>query len=216
MLLDFSDGRYRGFANALSSAKESGITEWEALVLTHYHTREIASVARFCRENKVTALYLPSPQNDTDENILGAILSRIDTSQTDALLYESEISLPTATFSLSERYYLERSVQPIYYATLTAENETVVYMTQAIAETPLYEKATKEDAAVFIYSSDGPSPQSFVKIPPSSFTENRLILSYGTKFLPFLHSESKASLSETENRQWLHDKTPYVIRMGEK
>ncbi|MBO5270379.1 MAG: ComEC/Rec2 family competence protein [Clostridia bacterium] len=218
VLFDLSDGRYRGYSNAATVAKEQGITEWTAVVLTHYHTRQLPALSRFCKETRVKTVYLPVPCTDADAFLIEALCEKLDASETPYIFYmrETEIRVDSLSVFLSEPVYLERSTQPIYYLSLTFGKERLTYMTQSIAESALCERAFTRESTALVFGSDGPTPQSVLRIPDGALENCKTILSYGKHYPSHFHSETRSALDKVKGTVWIHGETPLRVDGKEK
>ena len=137
VLFDLSEGRYNAYREAVQIARELCITEWTALVLTHYHTAQISSVARFCRNYAVRTVYLPEVQAEAEQVRLMSIRDRLDHLGTSYRVYAREESVTAGegmTFFLSEAEYLDRSVQPIFFLEISGGDRTVGYRSSSVYE----------------------------------------------------------------------------------
>ena len=63
VLCDFSDGSYSAYATLLQEGLPAGHTEIDALLLTHYHSRHVATLERLMSSVRVRTLYLPLTMN---------------------------------------------------------------------------------------------------------------------------------------------------------
>ena len=122
VLCDVSDGSYRAIRDLLSEGLPPAVTELEALVLTHYHNRHIATIYRALGDIKVRTLWLPltMPLADNekavqDEGILRSITALARLRRVEVRYYlPSEGAHVLDTLTLDRLYYemLGRSTHP--------------------------------------------------------------------------------------------------------
>ena len=180
ILIDLSDGESRGYRTALNVGKSLGVTEWAAVVVTHYHTKGSSTVARFSRENLVRTVYLPEPETETDLERKALYEDRLAATETDTVTYEREASLRVGEISveLSHAVYLERSVQPIFRMTVSSDRESLVYYTAAAHETGLGALPTDPASPIrsVVIGSDGATPKRHFT---PELGQGTLLLTYG-------------------------------------
>ncbi|MBO5305552.1 MAG: ComEC/Rec2 family competence protein [Clostridia bacterium] len=112
------------------------VTEIEAYVLTHYHTRHVSMLNRLVSTLPVHAFYLPLP-NSTDENqVFSSVLSLADEHGITVLLYDrnTPLAFGPLTLTVSSEVYLKRSTQPIFYVTAHAFDKELIYISESTHE----------------------------------------------------------------------------------
>jgi hypothetical protein len=203
--LDLSDGRFRGYSAARRAAEERGVTEWSMVVLTHYHSRQGAALSRFCSEELVRTVYLPTPITEEEHAILETILNRLSAGGVEHRFYERGEALQgTYEIFVSSPAYLERSTQPIYYLSVEHAGTALTYLTQSVVESSLSDAAWESASAstYLVYGSDGPKPRAVFRIPTDGGGV-RTVLTYGEELLTYLSPISKREL-ESGDVVWVH------------
>ena len=204
VLVDLSDGRFRGYSNARRAAEERGVTEWSMVVLTHYHSRQGAALSRFCSEELVRTVYLPTPVTEEEHAILETVLNRISAVGVEYRFYERGAELQGEfDIFVSLPAYLERSAQPIYYLSVERDGTALTYLTQSVVESSLSDAAWERASAstYLVYGSDGPKPRAVFRIPTDGV---RTVLTYGEELFTYLSPISKRAL-EDGDAVWVHD-----------
>ena len=74
VMIDISDGSYSPFHSACKNAHKTAVTEFEGIVLTHYHERHISSIDRLLGAEMVRGVYLPLPENVHELEIMNNIV----------------------------------------------------------------------------------------------------------------------------------------------
>lgn len=74
VMIDISDGSYSSFHSACKNAHKTAVTEFEGIVLTHYHERHISSIDRLLGAEMVRGVYLPLPENVHELEIMNNIV----------------------------------------------------------------------------------------------------------------------------------------------
>lgn len=138
MLIDASDGSYTNTRNAWEMLSEQNITELDVFVLTHYHTRHINTAARLFQNTVVGTVVMPIPLTEDEEAICTALQELAVHAGTGVRMYrrgEDDILFGSAALSCYPLTYLDRSVQPVLGWTLSAHENTLVYLGGAAFET---------------------------------------------------------------------------------
>ena len=73
VVCDISGGSSSLLYNGRKIAAGRGATEFDALVLTHYHEGHVRAVSAFVESNRVRRLYLPAPESAEDAAIMSLI-----------------------------------------------------------------------------------------------------------------------------------------------
>lgn len=209
VLVDLADGAYADYRSVTTVGDTEGVTEWEAVVLTHYHMKQITSVTRFCRKNFVRSVLLPAPETENDHAIFRSITARLDQY---GILYQvyargEAQSVGGVMLTLSESVYLNRSTQPIFSLSLTSDGEKLTYFTQAIEESALSENAEKDaaDSTYLLYGSDGPKRKDIYRIPVDG-ASLRWVLTYGEENKIYLSPISRRALENGNAIGWTADR----------
>ena len=69
-VVDISDGSYTRLRSIAYIAQQNGVTEFDAVMITHYHNRSISALARFTAEEKVRLVLLPYPTTEDEAWIM--------------------------------------------------------------------------------------------------------------------------------------------------
>ena len=182
VLFDLSDGRYGAYREGEQIGRELCISEWSAVVLTHYHTAQISSLLRFCRSHAVRTVCLPEAQNAAEEERLMTILSRLSALGTPYLQYRKGQDIPLGDggqFFLSEAVYLDRSVQPIFFLSVKGGGGEVGYLSSAVYESGLMYtyKERISRCTDLIFGLDGPTPKLARTVEMQGFSAKSLLIS---------------------------------------
>ena len=156
LLIDFSDGSMSALKPALAILDGGTHTSIDALVLTHYHQRHVATVTTLLGKRFVRAVYLPEPATETEAGIADAIVRAAENAGVAAVLYPAgeEAILVSGTEILpSPRAAISRSTHPTLDMTIRAFGKTYVYVGASAGEGPLSaslaEVVPAADAVVF-------------------------------------------------------------------
>jgi hypothetical protein len=171
-IIDISDGSLTRLDMAATYAHENGITEFDTLILTHYHTKHLSAVSRFIDEEMVRRVILPYPSTEDDAWIMAQL---VDVIQSSGLT--CEIALPNNDFKLvgkgriclSQIARIERSTHPILYLKITEREETITYLTGSSWESDGEFKSSlgeiTEQSDMLIIGAHGPVIKSYFDIP---------------------------------------------------
>ncbi len=167
MLCDLSNGSVAQLQSSWTLLKEAGATEIDVLMLTHYHSAQKASFARFCERVTVRALWLPPPQNESDLQIFLALTDTALREEIEVTVYDYDTALTVfggGTLSVSAPYVQKRSTESAGSLTLSFGESVLHYESAALSE---YKRAAgvpemTVDADLFILGSHGPIPHDTV------------------------------------------------------
>jgi len=162
-LVDISDGTYTALNISLLQAESDGVTEFEKLILTHYHTRHISTVARFIAAKKVRLVLLPYPETEDDAWIMAQLVDVIQAAGTACEIYshnEDTELVNDTKFLLSEIALIERSSHPILYLSVSDNNQRLTYLSSSSWEGEEDYLDGMEDLAensdILIFGAHGP------------------------------------------------------------
>ncbi len=184
-IIDISDGSLARLNIASQYAHANGITEFDTLVLTHYHTKHISAVSRFKDNEMLRHVILPYPETEDDAWIMTQLVDILQSSG----IY-CEIAIPNsenhlvgdAAISLSRIFPLERSSHPVLYFTISEREECLTYLTGSAWEADgefksQLERATLQSKTI-IFGAHGPVIKSKLDVTVSSdITETCIIIS---------------------------------------
>lgn len=172
-LIDISDGSLSRLRMIGNEAKACGYTEFDTLILTHYHARHISSVSRFVAEEMVRGVVLAYPENEDDMWIVRQISDMLASRgiPCEIALRGASVTLPgELSLKLSDIARLERSVHPMISFCISSKAMTVSY---------LGESSWESDAAcamlgvsdVVVFGSHGPNAKTECPLLTSSAQE---------------------------------------------
>lgn len=166
VLIDFSDGSMSALKPALALLDSGTHTSIDAVVLTHYHQRHIATVTSLFSERFIGAVLLPEPVTEAEAGIADAIERAADAAGVRVCRYAAGsdmIALGAARFLVSERTMISRSTHPTLSMTVFAFGKTYVYIGSSACEgalaAALEDTVPAADAVVFgIHGPIGKKP----------------------------------------------------------
>lgn len=183
VLCDLTDGSYTTYRALLDNGLPKETTEIEALVLTHYHQRHIASVYKLLGDSRVRTLYLPLTMPDAtqdkavqDEGILRSIAALAKEHRVRVQYYlPSEGADITDTLTLERLYYdmLKRSTHPTltvcwsYRQSPQHEKEALALLGASVWEGKMWQEVLPSISAckALVLSSHGPVIKTDYSIP---------------------------------------------------
>lgn len=165
VICDFSNGSLTSLSAATNEASRRGATEISALVLTHYHRATSGTLYQLLAREKVRALWVPCPENESDYYFLLDYIEKAEDAGTEVVLYErgdrlqvfgdGELTLHTAR--------IKRSTQPVLLLTLDIDptpdsGGELVYCGSSVFESDLADAAASavSTADVVIFGNHGP------------------------------------------------------------
>ncbi len=161
LICDLTGGSYSALYSAANGVRRLGETEVEVLMLTHYHTRHIGAVSRFCSKIKVRQLWLPYPNTDREWEILLDLEENAARQNVTVSLYgEGEaIRFGNAEIFPYTRELLTRSTQPLLLLHIKAGVEALTYVGASVQEGKLLSVADEfiAQSEIVIFGDHGPN-----------------------------------------------------------
>lgn len=167
VICDASDGSKTVAATAVDAVKRRFyVTEIDAYMLTHYHSRHIATIGTVLRNNYVSNIYLPHPETEAERSVAHSLEKLADTYGCTPHYYTSELEL----FGIgicAERGVVSRSTHPAVYVMLETEDISFLYVGAALSESELYEdmiKYSSRSDCIYL-GAHGPSQKVMTALP---------------------------------------------------
>ena len=177
-VIDISDGSYTRLRMIADVAQQEGMTEFDTVMLTHYHSRHISALSRFTAEEKVRLVLLPYPTTEDEAWIMVQIADVLQRADVAVRVIEPEgdlelVSGITLTYPSITR--IARSAQPVTYLSFTDGKERVTYLSSSSWDVNLYftdelEALAIESKAILI-GAHGPVNKTPFDIPIDTSTE---------------------------------------------
>ena len=122
-MIDISDGSYGNLSIIAEEVAAIGYCQIDALILTHYHNRHIASVSQLINNQTVREIILPQPINESEKDILISIVETAEENgiKTHIFSQESGFSLFDKYSVIIDRDYIKASTHPIIAMELEGE-----------------------------------------------------------------------------------------------
>ena len=138
LLCDHSGGTLTQLRNGWRLAQEEYYaTELDVLMITHYHERYIASLARFCESVRVKSLLLPVPINEKEIEIYQSICAWAKTNAVDYRVYDYGVMISfgeSTNLRVDTPLYEDRSVEPALSLSVYYGGRSWCYHSAALSE----------------------------------------------------------------------------------
>jgi beta-lactamase superfamily II metal-dependent hydrolase len=158
---DMSDGEFHNMYYGASLVKENCITEIEGVVLTHYSSAHTRSLQRLSRIYKVRSVFLPMPQNSSEDMQMRSTVRVLSEQNVPVYIYEANepIDLLSGSFTLSDRSYIKNYAHPSVVLTYKNGESRITLIGKPYFGSYLEESGTFErfinDSDYLIFGSDG-------------------------------------------------------------
>jgi glyoxylase-like metal-dependent hydrolase (beta-lactamase superfamily II) len=164
IVCDMSDGSYSSLSAAVRDVSENGISEIEALVLTHYHKKHSYSVGRLMDATKVRSLWLPMPRNESDYYVFASLYDRAAEAGVAVVTYgygEPLRIFSDASITLNKEY-ISRSTHPVLSLSLETVAAEVRYFGSSSNELDTFAQTelTSDKPGALILGAHGPIVKS--------------------------------------------------------
>lgn len=167
LLCDFTDGSYKAVSAGLDNILSGSCVEIESWVITHVHTRHIATFQRVAQETVLQNLYMPLPANEKDEGICSTIAEKaheygITVYYIDNTLTEVSLSFETLNITLFPQTKLARSTHPVLAMSIANEGSDtqILYAGASSCETDgTYAQLLRDFSSasdIMLFGSHGP------------------------------------------------------------
>ncbi len=157
---DISAGNNAPVRLAASEASRMGSTEVECLILTHFHVRHEATVARFFDEHKVRSLWIPEAVTGKDASISLGIAEIAESAGVPCMIYSSfeELTLfGCMSLRLSGPVRIERSTHPVLSCEIVCGERRIVWIGRSSWESDTVSKMVQpSDGTSYIVGRHGP------------------------------------------------------------
>ncbi len=175
VLIDVSDGSYTRLRTIANLAQENGATEFDTVILTHYHNRHVSSISRFTAEEKVGLVILPYPTTEDEAWIMVQIADKLQNSGVAVRVIppEGEIEIADGIMlTYPDITRIDRSTHPVTYLSFSDGKKRLTYLSASSWENGLYfEKQLDELVAgsnAVIIGAHGPVNKELFDIPLDS------------------------------------------------
>ena len=203
MLIDNSDGSHGCAYKAWMMLSGDNMTEIDTLLLTHYHNKHIATLARLSEETVIRKLVLPEPETEEEALFLSGILDTGVFSEEQISFYRrggEEIAFGNAVLSFFPREMLSRSTQPLTAYRITANDGSFLYLGAAVWESTdeAYEtirKQAENESDCLYLGIHGPNIHAPFVCPEKEY---RFCIAAKDALLPYLPANA-VSLEQTKH-----------------
>ncbi len=171
-IIDISDGSLMRLRSIAAQAHEEGVTEFDTLILTHYHTRHLSSLPRFVAAEKVRRVLLPYPENEDDAWIMVQLADSMQNAGcgVEILPPEGDVILPgQISMSYPRLTRIARSLQPVGYLSFSDGDQRLTYVGGSAWENgidfaPTLEELVNKSECVVI-GAHGPVNEEIFDLP---------------------------------------------------
>ncbi len=170
-ICDASNGRKSALYDGIAKAKENCFTEIDGVILTHYHSWQVVSLAAVADSYALHSVYMPMPQNSTEGLVMRALV-RVLSEERDVkvYLYEAgdDIGILSGELTVSDRFYTAGRTSPGYaFSYRYGEGRISVveprYFGTYFEESGAFDVQIS-DSDVLIFGSDGKEPEASFEI----------------------------------------------------
>ncbi len=201
VLIDVSDGSYTRLRTIADVAQENGATEFDTVMLTHYHNRHVSALSRFTAEEMVRCVLLPYPATEDEAWIMAQIADTLQKTGCAVRVLPPEGDVEPAdgiTLTYPRITTIDRSSQPVTFLSFTDGNKRVTYLSASSWENGLYfedelKRLSAESDAVLI-GAHGPVSKEIFDIPLGKSTRAYV---FGENYEYVIHTESSIPKDRT-------------------
>ena len=214
-LIDTSDGGTSGYREASAAAREIGVTEWETVVIPYFRKDHLTSLPRLCQSAIVRSVLLPIASDEEQEVLFSVLYDRLRRLGVSvrSLTYDAENDFGFGVLTVLSPCLLSRSSYPVYGLSLARNGQRLAYLTSAVNESVLSERADllAEESDLLIYGSYGPRRTETYRIPMG---RAKTILLSGTENREALPKDALTSITANPEIDLRMHAKPYRVRIG--
>lgn len=214
-LIDTSDGGTSGYREASAAAREIGVTEWETVVIPYFRKDHLTSLPRLCQSAIVRSVLLPIASDEEQEVLFSVLYDRLRRLGVSvrSLTYDAENDFGFGVLTVLSPCLLSRSSYPVYGLSLARNGQRLAYLTSAVNESVLSERADllAEGSDLLIYGSYGPRRTETYRIPMG---RAKTILLSGTENREALPKDALTSVTANAKIDLRMHEAPYRVRIG--
>lgn len=162
LLCDFSDGSYSSVNRAIGLVQPKlHDRSVDTVLLTHLHRKHIEMISRISDNNRISQLFIPSPQSDDEIIFEAAIREAAEKRGVKVITFNSDrdvtFEFNGVKITLYQKAYIKRSVQPLHLMKIDGKRD-FLYVGSAIFESSLKDKAYSviDDTDVLFLGVHGP------------------------------------------------------------
>lgn len=137
LLCDLSSGNTTQLQEGWQLLQEEGATSLDVLLLTHYHSAQKISLARFSDSVTIYALWLPQPRNEDEFTVFETLFEIASAHNIAVSVYSYDTALTVfgdGAFYVSEPVFRSRSKEPALALTFAFGNDILYYESAAMSE----------------------------------------------------------------------------------
>lgn len=175
VLIDVSDGSYTRLRTIADRAQKKGATEFNTVILTHYHNRHVSAISRFTAEEKVELVLLPYPTTEDEAWIMVQIAGILQKSGVAVRVIppEGEIEIANGiTLTYPRITRIERSTHPVTYLSISDGKRRITYLSASSWENGLHFEnelnARVSESDTVLIGAHGPVNKELFDIPLDS------------------------------------------------
>ncbi len=187
-LIDVSNGRYTSISKSVTQAKNAGATEFESVILTHYHSYHAGSLSKLFDRETVRNLLLPMPEREEDIYQFERIIELCERKDVSYSVFDKGIPaefLVESYISDLNFEFIERSTHPIVSYKIKVCDKEIVYVgaSNVEGENHGFIKNAAENADFAVFGRHGPVPKVSAEY---SFSDKTLLFIIDEKIAEFI------------------------------
>ena len=189
VLCDLSTGSYTAQKNGLYTARQAHLTELEGYLLTHYHARHVESLPRLHGQIMLRTLYLPTPQNETEDALYRRLTAAAKELSIACVRYDAYEQLPFDRLTVQPHACgKSASAHPTVAISIRSDNDMLTYLGAGYHESDRKASAASavEVSSKLIFGLHGGKEESLPSYPAFSAGLTTVILPYEARISPAL------------------------------
>ncbi len=162
LLCDFSNGSYSSARHAFGLVQPKlHDASVDTVLLTHLHRKHIEMISRLTDNERISQLFIPSPQSEDEILFEKAIREAAEARGVEVITYDSSNDVTFDFYgvkiTLYKKVYIKRSVQPMHLMKIDGKRN-FLYIGSAVFESDLKDKALEalKDTHVLFLGAHGP------------------------------------------------------------
>ena len=189
VVVDFADGTATGGMQVVNIATELRCTEFDDLILTHYHNRDTYFIASMARRIRVKTLHLPHPINEEERAIANQLTKEAERHGMRVVFGAEDLAIDGLEVLAFEHTTMPHERHDALLFSVSVNGEVFTYINGSVPQSPIEEKMHQMlNAAKYVIVGDTGFANSESTAVPHLWQEHEAVYVTEEKLLRFIEN----------------------------